>query len=198
MSDFKRATRCDIKSDKSDRWRHNLVAMATAIEADWIAIRKAHERGSSYAQLEEAFGIDRKTIGRRAQRQGWLRTTSAAASVASRAILRNPEIVERTTKAIAEKTGDRVSATISELVSSVVAKSRQIIDRAHETAMTSVSARDLKDATIAFGIAHQHARLALGMDRADGLRSGQPWAQPANVIDVQTVVPAEPAKPIDV
>lgn len=97
-----------------------------------------------------------------------------------------------------------MSDAIVGLVSRAVDQGRQIMDRAHAIAMTSESPADMKNATISWGIAHQHQRLALGMDKADGGRLVQPWAQPANVIDVQTVAPAEPppqaseAKPIDV
>ena len=76
-----------------------------------------------------------------------------------------------------------------------VQKSKEIMDKAHAVAMSAETARDLKDATIAFGISHQHGRLALGMDRPDGgIKS--PWAamqqaavQAGPVIDVEAVVP---------
>ena len=104
-------------------------------------------------------------------------------------------IHRRTAEQIANKASDSVAGMVVEFMSTAFQKSKQIMDRAHDVAMAADTATDLKNATIAFGIAHQHGRLAAGLDRPDGgIKS--PWAamqqasiQPGPVIDVEAIVP---------
>ena len=172
---------------------------AATKNVDWEAIRKACERGATYKAVAEHHGVSHDAVMRRASRECWRHSTRRAVTKAASAMFKDaPQLRAATAAMVADKTSTQVAGMVAGLVSDALRMSKEIMNRGHETAMAAETARDLKDATIAFGIAHQHARLALGMDRADGLRSGQPWAQPANVIDVQTVPAPEPAKPIDV
>lgn len=165
---------------------------------DWNAIRHDREvMGLSYTELEQRHGVKWATIAQRSKRESWRHSLTRQASKVANAALKdsNKLIHSRTAEKVAEKASTMLAGEIGELVSSAFKKSRELMEKSHAMAMATESATDLKNATIAFGIAHQHGRLALGMDRPDGgIKS--PWAamqqaavQAGPVIDVEAVVP---------
>ena len=149
--------------------------MPVALEIDWAPIRRAIENGKEFKDVSRRFGVQESTIRKRAQRECWLGSNRRSAGDLAGKIMRDPALSQKTVQAVSNKASDAVAGLMADFVSKAFRKSEDIMEKAYASAMSAETARDLKDATIAFGISHQHGRLALGMDRPDGgIKS--PWA----------------------
>jgi hypothetical protein len=154
-------------------------------QVDWDGIRRAVIKGVGYKDIAKEYDIPWQTIAKRSQRNGWKKTVAAAEVV--KRIAKSPEVARGIESRVANEAGKALATGITEIVSSAIRQGRDIMNRAHMLAMTSESTGDVKNATIAWGIAHQHLRMATGMDQPGRDRDAVVSMGP--VIDVSTTSP---------
>jgi hypothetical protein len=176
----------DMKNrDVDTKCPQNVHTMPAPKNIDWDAIKRAVIRGHTYREIGAQFGIDWSAIAKRSQRYGW-RTGPAAAAV-TQSVLRSPTVSAKIHDKVANEAGKALATGIAGIVATAVQQGRDIMNRAHMVAMSAESPADMKNATIAWGIAHQHLRTATGMDQPGRDRDAVVSMGP--VIDVSTTSP---------